>query len=511
MCSVAGEYVVRQPRLFPVASTVAREQLDRPLWPLLELAEEMGLAASGSGSVLKVRQPGSFPFCSFELLADDRAFQYWTLRTSSFDFGGERTDLHDVLSTALAVLLSCAAGLGSSLIDVLNPAVQIPGEVYSRHIVPGQPYGPLVRLDDLKKTGERLVWGLWLDDSLWRTLHHPDRCLCREENNVHHNSDWDAAGRSALGLDERADILVTSRNFPEWDYLRVARSGAALVRAPALVELLEIYRAPEHQPAELVTAEGRFLHAEGRRNVLPPGVERRAHRALVQLGDLGRGDQPTWVVLEDRVVALGNEHLVSLPAACDGAAHDHAHTRAQRRFDVERVFFSADKRFAWANPVDPQRFEELVCELLMSQEDVVRIRAVGTVNQPDRERDYVADWILTRQAVPKDDSPGHPARVVVQCKARKNSLGRSELPSISDLVVEHQADGFFLAVSSQLSSSAFDRMDALRRSSGYFVEWWDRAQIEHALRRAPSVAARYLDVVRPIDEREGVDATHKPR
>ena len=485
-------------RLFPVAPTIPPEELDAALHPLLDLGEDLGMDLWGGGRSLNMRRAGAIPVSRFELREDGRALQYWTVRTSSHDFGGERTDIHDVISTSLAILLANAAGLGSRLVDEVNWFSGVPGELYARLIVPGQPTGALVAIDgDLEEVAGRLVWTLWLNDRLWECLHDPETCVHSDQQVTEQDEEWEVTARDALGLGADVDCFSSRRNFPAWHYFRVVRSGAMLLRAEPLVRMLQVLRSPPDLPAELTTREGRFLQAPGRRNVIPPGVARRARRALKRLGDLGRAEQPTWVVLEDRVVGLAGRHMIVLPARCDGRAHDHLQQRVQQRLERERGFFSGDQRFEWADPVDPQRFEDLIAELLWADGDVLRIRPVGSINEPDRERDQVADWFVPTGSISKGEVPGNAMRVVVQCKARRGSLGRAELPAVLDLLVEHDAEGFFLAVSSQLSASAFDRMERLRDSSDKFVDWWGRLQIEQALRRSPSVAARYMDVVAP--------------
>src|SRR4051794_22143973 len=52
---------------------------------------------------------------------------YLTLRTTSWEFAGERTDLHDVLSLFIAASVA-GHGVSSRLVDELNPAIPELGE-----------------------------------------------------------------------------------------------------------------------------------------------------------------------------------------------------------------------------------------------------------------------------------------------------------------------------------------------------------------------------------------------
>jgi Restriction endonuclease len=154
----------------------------------------------------------------------------------------------------------------------------------------------------------------------------------------------------------------------------------------------------------------------------------------------------------------------------------------------------------WTDPTPAGRFEEIVGELLERSGQVSWIRRVGATTERDRGRDFVAEWVTATSAeeLPQGVSPQVRIPVVVQCKAVGRAVNVGDVPAIIGIVEEHQAHGYFLAVSTRLTAPLVDRLTALRQR-GHFevVDWWGRAEIERELRNAPDLLARFADVVRP--------------
>src|SRR5258708_2029962 len=63
---------------------------------------------------------------------------YYFQRTSSWEYAGERTDLHDVIPLLFAAFLRRFNLCSSELIDICNPATGSDVEIYARYIVPIQ-------------------------------------------------------------------------------------------------------------------------------------------------------------------------------------------------------------------------------------------------------------------------------------------------------------------------------------------------------------------------------------
>jgi len=112
---------------------------------------------------------------------------YYSVRTSSWTYSGERSDLHDVISIAFSTFLKFSdSKISCSLINVINPVVpELDNEIYARYIVPIQyDFSKLSNENELKLFCERLVLGMFLFENLfWGLAFHFDENLQTEELN----------------------------------------------------------------------------------------------------------------------------------------------------------------------------------------------------------------------------------------------------------------------------------------------------------------------------------------
>ena len=90
-----------------------------------------------------------------------------------------------------------------------------------------------------------------------------------------------------------------------------------------------------------------------------------------------------------------------------------------------------------------------------------------------------------------------PTSVVVQVKGSATSVGKSQVRDIRDTVEYYGAQGYFLAVSTELTSPLIEQLEVIGRDRGWVVDWWTRLEIENRLRRHPDIARRYEMVAWP--------------
>lgn len=438
-----------------------------------------------------------------EYLNADQAFFYFSFRTTSWDFGGERTDLHDVVPLAVAALLSCTGHASCQLIDEVNPGIPGPyDEIYARLLVPRQPnaIADLANIDAFRTT-VGIAWEL--EALIWRSLHEEEDCPCREDSGrplLEADPEWSRSVLRALRRRSSPRLFVSRRAWPAWEYLHIPRNATTVVASPGLAKLLAWLDTTTPRRG-LTTEEGRFVRVRELKHLIPPATLTRAEQILHRLDDLDwdNDSQVHLFPLEDRVVAVGQNHVLSLPAESGVGAFRSGLARAQERRREEASFFRADAQFAWARSIPPGRFEELVAALLTSSGNAAWLRRLGTTNERDRGRDLIAEWIAPTPAdtIPQGASPRVRVPVVVQCKAYARPVNASDVPGIVDTVEEHGADGYFLAVASRISAPLADRLESFRRRGRFsVVDWWTRAEIETELRRAPEVLTRFTDVVR---------------
>jgi len=209
------------------------------------------------------------------------------------------------------------------------------------------------------------------------------------------------------------------------------------------------------------------------------------------------GDPDSKVNLfEDKVLAIGRKHIVVVKAACGLREYEHEKERIRDRHRTEFEVLFDNTSFKWAESVDPDLFEDLIKDLLEREPLVLRVRKMANTGERDGGTDLTAEWnIIKRQLKNEDEYPFEKINVVFQCKAHKDSVGKSEVLDIRDTVDARGYRGYFLAVSGYMKKSLTDFLDKLRNSGQLWVDWWTRSEIEDRLRRHEDLIVKYRSIV----------------
>jgi hypothetical protein len=470
-----------------------------------ETADDLGLVTHARDGFLRLHAEGHALGATVVPRDESHAEVFFSFRTLSGDFEGERSDLHDLIPIAIASLARSAGVACCAMIDEANPAVPELGEIYGRYLVPAQPAG-LLYSDDSKADLAKLFRTMWgAEELVWSYLwrHEPSTTPGgRWAYGV--PSDWGRRVRQAA-RQRATDALEYERTAPTWDYFHAPRSGLTVARCIPLARLIRL-AADSSGEATCHTGEGMFAREGPFRNFVARPVLSRVlklvSRLEVQLELEERA--PAVVTLEDRVVAAGEEHLVCVYADAGRGAFVRARERAAVRRAEEAGLLYGDQRFSWSPSISPRRFEALIKDLLVASGDVTWVRSAGPTYDRDRGRDLLANWVRPEPTgnVPEGASPTSTVSVVVQCKARSRTVGKSDVRDVRDTIDRHDAGGYFLAVSTELSADLVDYLERLRTRADAFVNWWTRAEVEDELRRNPEVATRYRDIVTGIPTAE---------
>lgn len=150
------------------------------------------------------------------------------------------------------------------------------------------------------------------------------------------------------------------------------------------------------------------------------------------------------------------------------------------RNQKERALLLANREFSWKYPLNYSRFEELCADLLEQLHPMSRVRLAGNANNADGGRDVLI--------YNPDDK-----LFICQCKAYQRSVGKSDVKDIRDTIEFHGASGFFLMVSSTITSQLIKHLELLRPK--YKINWWTEREIFKLLRRYPLIADEYKDIL----------------
>ena len=168
--------------------------------------------------------------------------------------------------------------------------------------------------------------------------------------------------------------------------------------------------------------------------------------------------------------------------------YHHSNVDSERRliFDrqaKENALLRANRDFKWVFPVNPSRFEHLIVDILECRYPDSTVHLVGGTNNPDGGRDI----IICR-------GQGEKRKLTIcQCKAYQQSVNKSHVRDIRDMLDYYDATGFFLAVTSNITVPLIDHLTSL--SKRYDVNWWTEREVFKALQQYPAIADKYKDIV----------------
>ncbi len=114
------------------------------------------------------------------------------------------------------------------------------------------------------------------------------------------------------------------------------------------------------------------------------------------------------------------DHLFVMQDENGQIAFDEEREALRARHSREAELLFAPTVFTWPQPTGPERFADLILELLEREAGVLHVRKSGSTFGRDAGRDLLVDWVIPRKtprALRKDDSPWKKIEVVGQCKS----------------------------------------------------------------------------------------------
>lgn len=158
------------------------------------------------------------------------------------------------------------------------------------------------------------------------------------------------------------------------------------------------------------------------------------------------------------------------------------------RQSFENTILHFNRLYKWRYPVDPGRFEELISDLLETEVMIQSVRLVGKSNNADGGRD-----LLIYKKYMQSEGMYGTAFIIGQCKAYEKSVNKSHVRDIRDTLDYYNANGFFLAVTSGITTQLIDHLCKLKEKRD--VDWWTERELFKKLRQNSYIADRYLDIL----------------
>lgn len=467
------------------------------------VASKYGLRVRATTDGIQLSKPEWVTTINLEPHGEDVAVIYLYTRTSSWDLPGERTDANDLMSVLLAAFMRCGSENFSPMLwDVGNPAIWAPEtEVYARILTLEQPHNSVVRTYD-GSFSDLVAVCQQLDD-----FHHlfPRLFTWEHGNEQGYSFEGDVATWAtnvAQALREPLDdnIQFNRRWSPDWLFYRSIRRRMSVIRSNRTVAVLQATGADG--PGQVVPGINRSLFVSSRvRSTVSIRVTALAKTVLQRLNG-HKLDCITVIPLENKVVCAGGAYIVVMSHKCGLHEFKKESSRVAKRHRREAALLFPPTKYEWSVKLDDDRFEQLVQDLLLREPGVLRVRKVGRSRDADRGKDLIVDWMtppFPERPVQQDSAPTVLRKVLVQAKASSKSVNKGAVRDIRDTMDGHDASGYFLAVSSQITSDLTDHLDRMRSEGTYWADWWNRREIEERLNTNPDIALRYSDLINRID------------
>ena len=458
----------------------------------------------------------------------EEIFLYVYVRTTSWDLPGERTDANEFMSTMLGVYLRLEIGVSCSIWDIPHPAGEmLETEIYARYLVANQPFSSKYELNESGVGEIRNVLSIirkfelempmlfeWTTQKIngeykvtqdygWVELADWARNIANTINEPWSERELPVEFAESLPSDAigpiAENIQYNWRQNPNWKHYRSIASGVTLYEMPRFAKLLQSRISEKHPWEELDGPLCKLFLTTNTCNAVAHVDLEIARKVLEQLSSKDDRDSVVCIPLEHDVIAASSQYLLFLRRDTSRKRFESERESIRKRHQRESTLLFPILTFEWGEQIDDQQFEMMILELVKREPGVQRARIVSASSEPDGGRDILCEWRTPPtldETVEDGKSPSVLRKVIIQCKAYKRSVNKSNVQDIRDTVEHYNASGYFLAVSSHLTTPLTDHLDGLRQRGQIWVDWWTRSEIEERLVQHQDVALKYPDIVR---------------
>lgn len=452
---------------------------------------------------IPIRSPFYFKAEQFDE-GENSVEYYLSVRTSSWEWSGERTDIHDIFSLLWAAQLRIEEIASTQLVSILNAFSRIESEIYARLLIfsqPGHFADPMTVRERFALLGAESIAANALVQDVFGVDSSGSPELAFADDEWLPDPGWIEPVRKYLRLRKGRGYEVRSREPFRWNVFTSLNRGISVgdFGSDATSRLRERFSA--FRPAIADGVGRRVFRTERLVNAVSFDTLKKAERLFGFVGDDAASS--ICIPLDSHTIFLGRRAMISLAEPGGSAAFADERLCIEARQEKEADVFLQDARCVWAKKIDDGRFEDLVRALIETERGVHWIRQVGATREADDGRDFIVEWSLppgSSRTLRRGESEVLTERrdVLVQVKVRESGVGRHHMGGLRDTVEHHQCSGLLVVAYPRVTTSLFNHLHDLRRRSYWWVDWWGQAEIEVRLRLHPEIARRFDDLVQLV-------------
>jgi len=429
---------------------------------------------------------------------------YFYERTTSSDFDGDRSDIHDVVSILLAVFLKLNHDISCSIFDVPHPAIETSCEIYARYILIQQFDKAFYKsdLDTVEKIVEVIVGLSVFEIFFWQAVGCP--CDdCRKESKPpfdyreEFEDDWPNEVQKVLAT-KSSKVRSIARCLPTWNYYKNYTTRTSIILCPNLCTFFSLQVTKKANALKTVSGiSGELVVSENCFNFTPFTVKNKSIKAISSLDGINE-KRLSVIQLDNTLAVIGNNHILFQESMGGLFNFNEEKEKVRVRHLDENEFLFKPTSISWGKDIDGGKFENLIKDLLEREPGVNWVRKVSHTNEQDGGRDLIVEWRtppLTNETVKENESPYRNRKIIVQCKASNMGLGKSNVNDVRDTIEHFGYDGYFLAVSSYTKRNLTDALDKIKNDGKFWINWWTRHEIEARLSRHKDLIDKYPTIV----------------
>lgn len=438
-------------------------------------------------------------YLTLELDTSDIAIAYFIFRTNSYNYDGERTDLHDCQSILFSIC--CAINSQSvSLWDIENPFSEIEEELYGRYAIISQPNFSVIPQDapGLKILKEVL--------HTYKTFQEFTIYYKHYSTKSKHYS-WDTKNinllrekiASYLGISPDK-IIGNERTYPDWNYFQIYSEKLSAIHSTIASKTLTHHIIAISKKNDQITDSNiTYLKNDHLKHCHSEEEIKKTTSLAESLGGCAAKILPT----ESHLFAISGDWIVAKRGDFGLQRFKNERITFSKKITEKINFLFEVRKLTWNKKGSPERFEDLCRDILAREPLVTRTRKVSPTNQPDKGRDLIVEIIdskPTDELVSQSDHPLAIKKYLVQCKYSNRTLGIPKGMGPFESIYLGNYDGYFLITNNTLSSDFTSLLEKIRADERYSADWWTQAEIEEKLKDNIDLIVKYDDLVSYHDQ-----------
>lgn len=426
-------------------------------------------------------------------IKEEKLSYYFLVRTHDIVYHGDRSDIHIIISLMFSSFLKVKTKISSSIFDIPHPVLD--DEIWGRYIYPQQfensSSNIVYQIENLLQT--LFEWRY----SFWELIGCPCE-ECMNEENIVNERDYNIESNLNDYITTIKRYNIGTRVRPSYSFVYDIDNDITIIKSKSLVDYLRIIiKVFDYNPQKINGINGNIYVDSDIFNFASYEALQEIENVLTSIDSNLQSGKNKFIVIENFIINVDEEYIIAKSVSSGIDAFKQEKELIRKRHNLESSILFPVPIFEWLENPCPTQFELLVKSLLERDVKVKRVRIAAPTNQGDKGRDLIIDWevVNPNNSFSQEAPPSQIQKIVGQCKASNNSIGKSKVQDIRDTIEQYDASGFFLAVSTQITNPLTETLEKLNQKQ-LWTDWWNRDDIEFRLNQNQDLIPKFDKVLK---------------